>query len=121
MSTEKWRQENTEKLRGYRRKWYDNNKEHAKGKVVERRDELKRWLLQLKSTFSCSVCGEGDIDCLDFHHLDKTAKDINVAQVIEYGWSKERILQEMDKCICLCSNCHRKLHAKERREHTSKV
>ena len=44
----------------------------------------------------------------DFHHLEPTKKDVD--------WSKlrlrsdESIKNELDKCILLCANCHRKRH-----------
>ena len=27
------------------------------------------------------------------------------------GRSREWLLEEIKKCVCLCSNCHRKIHA----------
>jgi hypothetical protein len=44
----------------------------------------------------------------DFHHLDPSQK--------EFQWNKLRqksldsIKKELDKCVLLCSNCHRKRH-----------
>lgn len=44
----------------------------------------------------------------DFHHLDPNEK--------EFDWSKMRlrsfnkIVKELDKCVLLCSNCHRIRH-----------
>ncbi len=35
--------------------------------------------------------------------------------MISIGCSKLKIIREMDKCECLCSNCHRKHHQEERK------
>lgn len=56
----------------------------------------------------CAVCGETDTVCLDFHHLND--KTFNISRAIN-RYSFEQIKSEIDKCIVLCSNCHRKLHA----------
>jgi len=58
----------------------------------------------------CVVCGEKENVCLDFHHLDPTQKDFNLARQSKYQ-SFEKIKKEIDKCIIVCSNCHRKIHA----------
>ncbi len=57
----------------------------------------------------CSECGYNECNAaLEFHHLDPLKK--------EFDWSKMRlrskinITKELDKCVLLCSNCHRKLH-----------
>ena len=63
-------------------------------------------LCELKSG-GCVVCGEKDVCCLDFHHLYN--KSFNLASAREV--STERIKEEIKKCIVLCANCHRKLHA----------
>jgi hypothetical protein len=33
-----------------------------------------------------------------------------IAQAVNQGWSKERILEEIKKCDVLCANCHFKEH-----------
>ena len=48
----------------------------------------------------------------DFHHLDPTEKEAGMASLTsDKGWSK--ILEELDKCVLLCANCHRIRHYKE--------
>lgn len=68
---------------------------------------------------SCEHCGYNKcIQALEFHHLDPTKKDFTISndhfKLIE-------AVKESQKCILLCSNCHKELHAglwnlKEREE-----
>ena len=55
-------------------------------------------------------CGEKRSYLLDFHHLDPTKKDSTVARLTSSSSSKQRIQDEIDKCIVLCANCHREFH-----------
>lgn len=57
----------------------------------------------------CSSCGYSKCSAaLEFHHLDSKEKDKN------YNSFKtlfnDRLKKELDKCILLCSNCHREIH-----------
>lgn len=46
---------------------------------------------------------------LEFHHLDPSKKEINIAgNGIKGSW--KRLTQELKKCILLCANCHREEH-----------
>ena len=47
--------------------------------------------------------------CYDFHHLDPTQKDKKITQLT--GASLEKLEAEVLKCIMVCSNCHRIIHA----------
>lgn len=114
MASAKWREDNQDKMRLYRREWYARNKVHARSKVMERRATLKIWLRNLKQYLACSKCGENHFSCLEFHHQNPKIKDKPVSATISDGWSKERILREIEKCIVLCANCHRKMHFRER-------
>jgi hypothetical protein len=97
-----------------RRAWYARNKDHERKNIKRRRQGLVDWLREYKKNLSCSRCVENHPACLDFHHMDGEQKEANISQAIRVkGWSKERILQEIAKCIVLCSNCHRKEHWKE--------
>ena len=57
----------------------------------------------------CCICSyDKCIDALEFHHLkDKKEKP----SYIVMRWSWERAKKELEKCILVCSNCHREIHA----------
>lgn len=92
------------------KKSYQKHKDKVVSKVVERGRGYRKWFRDLKSKLSCCVCGESDSVCLDFHHLDTSEKDFELAGSISRV-GKKTILNELSKCACLCANCHRKVHA----------
>jgi len=57
----------------------------------------------------CFTCGYSKcVASLDFHHLDPSKKDFQIGGKT-ISW--ERIKAEIQKCVLLCSNCHREVHA----------
>lgn len=101
-------------LRRYRREWYARNCEHAKAKVMVRKAEIRKWFAAYKLTLECAKCGEDHPATLDFHHKKRDTKVRIVSAAVSFGWAKERIISEIKKCTVLCSNCHRKLHYRDR-------
>lgn len=95
----------------YDRNWYARNQEVHKARVLARKRETRVWLDELKSTLSCGRCNENHPACLEFHHRNPALKEIALGDAVARGWSKRRILSEIEKCDVLCSNCHRKEHA----------
>lgn len=69
---------------------------------------LKKEVDDYKATNGCLICGEQDPCVLDFHHPHD--KDVEVSYVRRTK-NRKRLYQEIAKCVVLCSNCHRKLHA----------
>lgn len=59
----------------------------------------------------CIRCGEGDPAALDFHHHTNESKEFVVSHARRLRSSLKRVQAEMNKCVVLCANCHRKLHA----------
>lgn len=56
----------------------------------------------------CQKCGYSKcLNALEFHHTDPSRKDFTVAGK-RRPWEDLRI--ELDKCLLLCSNCHREHH-----------
>ena len=47
----------------------------------------------------------------DFHHLEPNEKDFEWTKLRLKSWNK--VLTELDKCVLLCSNCHRLRHYNE--------
>ena len=80
--------------------------------VQIRRYHLKEKAVEYKGG-KCEICGYNKcIEALDFHHLDPTQKEFGICKDgCTRSW--KRVQEELDKCICVCANCHREIHAKE--------
>ena len=92
------------------REHYLLNENNLKIKHKSYKDEKKMWFKEFKETLNCSNCGENHPSCLEFHHLDPLKKEFGISDAVGSLMSKESIIEEIEKCIVLCSNCHRKLH-----------
>ncbi len=58
----------------------------------------------------CMVCEYNrSTAALDFHHLDPDKKDFTLST--RKGTFDAAFRAELDKCVLLCSNCHREVHA----------
>ena len=66
-------------------------------------------LVEYKKKLRCTHCGVRENRVIDFHHFKD--KDGLVSKFIYQGYSWERVQKEIDKCIPLCSNCHRIHHS----------
>lgn len=94
----------------YQRKWYLQNQEKQIQKTKEHKKQIREWFVEYKSKLSCESCGENHIACLDFHHTEPEKKRNIVSRLVQLSGSRKRIMEEIKKCIVLCSNCHRKKH-----------
>lgn len=81
-----------------------------------RRDKRKDKLIE-KFENKCYDCGQTFHKCAyDFHHINPLEKNLKLPQLLDRNWNT--ILEEIDKCIMLCSNCHRIRHYREDRGDT---
>ena len=124
----KWRARNPEKVKEYNRRkaklireryatdeeYREYVKANSKRNTPIRRNKRQEWWTEYRRTLSCSKCGEGHIATIDFHHPDSIKKKADIRILFDRGVSIKRIEREIEKCIVLCSNCHRKLHWEER-------
>jgi len=77
--------------------------------VQKRRDNLKIMAVEYLGG-CCSRCRYNKyIGALEFHHKDPSKKDFSIGEK-GYTRSWEKTKTELDKCILLCSNCHREIH-----------
>jgi len=102
-----------ERQRQYNKKHYKTHTTKYKKIQKERRQEIKVWFAEYKQNLSCP-CGENHPACMDFHHLDASQKKAEISYMVANGYSKERILAEVEKCTVMCKNCHAKLHWNEK-------
>lgn len=59
----------------------------------------------------CNRCGYMGVPAVyDFHHKDPNEKEFNWGK---YRTSWAKLQPELDKCVLLCSNCHREVHDAE--------
>ena len=59
----------------------------------------------------CCMCGYNKyFGALEFHHLDPSKKEFSIGELRAYRW--EKLKPELDKCICVCKNCHAEIHGK---------
>lgn len=86
-----------------------------KDKILKRRYNAQRkWkeaLVKLKGD-RCALCGgQYPICCYDFHHINPKLKEKNIAQYTHTKEGFKKAKQELYKCLLLCGNCHRLIHA----------
>lgn len=87
------REKDKKRYNGYRLQW--------KRELVNR---INKW----KSDCGCHVCNETESCCLELHHPDPSTKE-NHPSLMRTSW--ERYMAEASKCVIVCSNCHKKIHA----------
>lgn len=84
--------------------WYEKRKEH---RTAQRRQKKHDAVVRFGS--KCSKCGGEFHDCVfEFHHIEPTTKEYSPAQL--FMLSDEKINAELEKCILVCSNCHKLIH-----------
>jgi hypothetical protein len=78
---------------------------------------VKAWRKRVKAMLvqafggQCGCCNYSScVEALEFHHPDPRSKDLGIS-----SWnaaaSFRRIGEEASKCVMLCANCHREVHA----------
>lgn len=89
---------------------YADRRDYLKAAVVARRRKLKEMLVGYKGG-KCMLCGyDRCAAAFDLHHIDGSKKEFGIGLGgITRSW--ERVRAEADKCVLLCANCHRELHA----------
>lgn len=55
----------------------------------------------------CLLCPYDNPIALEFHHTNPREKDFEISS--STSWS--RIVEELKKCVLVCSNCHKEIHA----------
>lgn len=60
----------------------------------------------------CQICGYNKSHkALEMHHIDPDQKEKSFGQLIAAPQRLEEWFGELSKCILLCANCHREVHA----------
>jgi hypothetical protein len=89
---------------------YADRREYMIAAVAKRRKRLKEMVVEYKGG-KCVICGYNKyVGAFDLHHLDGTVKEFGLStRGLTRSW--EKLKEEADKCILVCANCHREIHA----------
>ena len=107
-------EERKRKHKEYSKRWYEKNKELSKARISANKKKKRIEWQKYKATLSCANCGFSHPAVIDFHHIIRGPDMEKVNKLANKGlWNKAR--KEAEKCVALCSNCHRILHWEERK------
>lgn len=99
------------------KEWYHRHKAEHNRKVRERKERIveenKPKLLAYLAEHPCVGCGEADPIVLHFDHKDDVDKEEAVTRLFYTGYSWEKVLEEIAKCVVRCANCHARRTAKQ--------
>lgn len=107
---QKYKSKNRDKINAKQSKYRSLNKKQSRIYSKTRRNKIREKYDEYMKDKACEHCGYNDQRSLVWHHLDPSIKKNGVVQLVgkKHGW--DTILQEIDKCLCLCHNCHNILH-----------
>jgi DNA-directed RNA polymerase subunit RPC12/RpoP len=78
---------------------------------VMRSLKRKTHLINLRGG-ACEICGYNkNLAALEFHHIDREQKESQLDSRTLSNSNMEWIMEEFEKCMVLCANCHRELHS----------
>lgn len=107
----KWVQKNRDRVKETQTQWRLINKEKRHAQQRERAQNFKRQAIEYCGG-KCQHCGGVFPPAVyDFHHVNPQEKEVAISKIMSHSW--DSIKHELDKCILLCSNCHRIEHNKE--------
>lgn len=87
----------------------NKKKDHYQQVAKARRHQLQEQASAWKTAQGCAKCEESFGPCLELHHLDPNEKEGDPSSFVNISF--EAFLAEASKCVVLCANCHRKVHA----------
>jgi hypothetical protein len=103
-------------IRAVRAASYYRRHECSKRDQREAKQARKASVLKHLGKSSCERCGYSkSLFALDFHHNDPSQK---LFTVFSRG-TFQQMVDEAKKCVLLCANCHRELHAEDRIIHNT--
>lgn len=91
--------------------WQKDNREKTTKRTKETRNRNKERAIEAKggACIHCGIKHDGtNAVIFDFHHLAPSEKEVGPSRLMQGSW--EKVKKEIDKCVLLCSNCHRLEH-----------
>lgn len=90
-----------------RQEYYKKHTQYYQKNKKIRYLKNRKILINLKIN-GCAICGYNKcVNALNFHHTNPKDKEFYINA---YTITKKNIVEELNKCILLCSNCHDEIH-----------
>ena len=80
-----------------------------KKRVKQKRATIHDITDHIKNIIGCLLCDERNPNKLQFHHVIPEFKVAPVSHLISRGCKLILVLKEIDKCVCVCTSCHKLL------------
>lgn len=100
-------------IKNYDSEYYQKDKSKIRNITKKYKNKVKEWYDSFRKNLKCEKCSENRYWVLEWHHLDPNQKEFTVGNMVYSGYSIETIKKEIDKCICVCANCHKDIHYKK--------
>lgn len=109
----KFYEENKNKVKEWHKNYYEKNKDNLAVFYKKQYEGYKAaWIeiIKSKGMNRCSRCGyDKCFAVLQFHHINQQEKEYKIGNMFA-SLPSEKKIKELDKCICLCANCHGEEH-----------
>lgn len=86
--------------------------------MSDQSEKVKRWRKRTKRIIvdamggKCQCCNYSKCDdSLELHHIDPSQKEMSFGKIRANPVALKKLSEELKKCILLCANCHREVHA----------
>lgn len=91
-----------------RKLYYQINKTQLNKKGYLARKKAIKLMIETLKINGCAICGYDKCNAaLVFHHVNPEDKKFNLGN---FRQPVDKIVEEINKCILLCANCHREIH-----------
>lgn len=101
------RERDPEAAREYQRRWREKNRAKVNAYVRKHVAKRRRLVREIKESGACADCGgKFHFSAMDFDHVEGEKVDC-VGNMTRDSRPFEAILNEIEKCELVCSNCHR--------------
>ena len=94
-----------------KKRWYEKNKKSHKEKIYENKQQnieaARAYVWDYLLAHPCIECGEADPAVLEFDHV-RGEKRSEVTKLMRDGYTLKIIQAEIEKCVVLCANCHKR-------------
>lgn len=94
------------------KKYYEKNRQAVIRRTKQSRVKSRKMWDTFKRRLSCVQCGQNHPATLDFHHVDR--ENYRSVNRLLSGGMYAAAMEEIQKCVVLCANCHRIHHYEER-------